>query len=818
MPSLSLDESRKRADLLAVTSYDITLNLAGDDRTFASSTTIKFVARETGDTFVDVKPKQLVSARLNGIPLDVDELHDGRLSLSGISGEHELVIDAVMGYRTDGEGMHRAVDPADGRSYTYAMSFLDAAPYIFACFDQPDLKARYSVQVVCPEDWVVVGNGRSEQVEPGHWVLATTEPLSTYFVTVVAGPYHVIEAEHDGIRLGLECRASLAEHLEREADEILTITRQSFDELHRLFQIRYPFGDYHQAFVPEFNAGAMENAGCVTFRDPMVFASRPTRYERTGRATTIAHEMAHQWFGDLVTPIWWDDLWLNESFAEYMGNRVSHDATEFDDAWVDVAFSRKRWGVEADQRPSTHPVAGTGAADAAAALQDFDGISYAKGAAVLKQLNTRVGDDVFFAGVRDHFTRHRFGNASMHDLFASWESAGAGNLDEWINGWLRTAGLDLLQLDRTGPGPRISRTAPTTFPADRQHAMSVAYHNGIDWTRNALVVETAATPVPDTADRPVILDPGEDTWARFALDDLTVAALPNLLPTMVDPLMRAATWNAVRDATANALLGPSVALDLVGVALPHESEDQGVNALGKFALDQLAGKLHPDPVEVLRVLHLAAMRRVTTVAPELYVQLTAMRVAIASCSDNGLLNEWLAGNGLPAGVQLDLDLRWRILIRLAGLGATDRSNLGKHLDQETTTQALVSYTRALSSLPDEEAKAYAWARFTGAAAASNYEIEAAGLGMWDVRQSEVTAPYVSRYFAEVAGTAAIRAGWALSDTARMFFPRLAVQAKTVEAAQQVLADRSLDASLRRVLADQTDDLSKAVRVRQTFAQ
>lgn len=818
MPSLSLDESRQRAHLLDVSSYDIILNLTDGDETFTSSTTIKFMARQTGDTFIDVKPKQLVDARLNGIRLDVDELQDGRLHLPGISGEQELVIEAVMAYRTDGEGMHRAVDPADGRVYTYGMSFLDAAPYIFACFDQPDLKARFSIEVVCPDDWIVVGNGRAENVEPGRWVLATTEPLSTYLVTVVAGPYHVIEAEHDGIHLGLECRASLAEHLEREADEILTITRQSFDELHRLFEIRYPFGDYHQAFVPEFNAGAMENAGCVTFRDPMVFTSTPTRYERTGRATTIAHEMAHQWFGDLVTPTWWDDLWLNESFAEYMGNRVSHDATEFDDAWVDVAFSRKRWGVEADQRPSTHPVAGTGATDAAAALQDFDGISYAKGAAVLKQLNTRIGDEVFLAGVRDHLTRHRFGNATMHDLFAAWESAGAGNLDEWINGWLRTPGLDLLHLDRSGLIPQVNRTTPSLFPADRQHAISVAHHNGTEWTTTAVMVEKATTPLPDATDRPVILDPGEDTWARFALDDRTVADLPNLLPSMKDPLMRAATWNAIRDATANALLAPAVALNLVKVALPHETEDQGVNALGKFAIDQLAGKFHEDPEEVLRVLHGAAMRRVMTMAPELHVQLTAMRVAIASCSDEGLLHEWLGGDGLPSGVRLDIDLRWRILIRLAALGATQRSILGRHLDKETTTESLVSYTRALSSLPDKEAKEYAWARFTGAAAASNYEIEAAGLGMWEVGQAELTAPYVTRYFDQVAATSNIRSGWALSDTARVFFPKLAVQTKTVQAARQVLADRDLDASLRRVLADQTDDLLQAVRVRETFTR
>lgn len=817
MPSLSLEESRQRADLLAVTSYDITLDLAGDGETFTSSTTIHFTARQSGDTFVDVKPRQLVRASLNGVTIDVDELQDGRLPLAVSSGELELEMVAVMSYRNDGEGMHRAVDPADGRQYTYAMSFLDAAPYIFACFDQPDLKATYSLTVLAPDDWVVVGNGRAEQVEPGRWELATTPPLSTYFVTVVAGPYHVIESEHDGIRLGLECRASLAEHLDRESEEILTITRQSFDELHRLFGIRYPFGDYHQAFVPEFNAGAMENAGCVTFRDPMVFTSQPTRYERTGRATTIAHEMAHQWFGDLVTPVWWDDLWLNESFAEYMGNRVSYDATEFDEAWVDIAFSRKRWGIEADQRPSTHPVAGTGASDAASALQDFDGISYAKGSAILKQLNARIGDEVFFAGVRDHFTRHRFGNATMHDLFESWESAGAGDLSEWISGWLRTAGLDLLHVERNHGDGRLVRTTPPDYPANRQHAMAIAHHDGDSWVTEPIVVEDRFTPI-NVANHPVVLDPTEATWARLAVDEVTLAALPELLPKMSSPLMRAANWNAVRDATTNGLMSPDAALKLVEVALPHETEDQGVNALGKFAIDYLAAKVHPDPSRVLATVYQAAMQRAETVTPDLHVQLTAMRMAVASSTDHRLLRRWVASSGLPEGIGVDLDLRWRILIRLAVLGSVERAELRKHLDQETTTQAKVSFTRAMSSLPDDEAKTFAWDIFTGSVAATNYEAEAAGLGMWDVSQNALTAPYEVRYFEDVAKTATFRSGWVLADTARVFFPKLAVATATVHAADRALANENLDLSLRRVLVDQTDDLRRALRVRQLHAE
>ncbi len=426
--TLRHSEARDRFDLLDVESYDVALDLASDEATFRSVTTIRFSSRG-GSTFLDLKPVRVNAIRLNGSVLDADLLERGRVPLETAAGTNELVVDAVMRFRNDGEGLHRSVDPADGKHYVYGMSFMDAAPSIFACFDQPDLKAPYTFHVTAPTDWVVVGNAPGAQVEPGTWELEQTQPLSTYFVTLVAGPYHLVRDEHDGIPLGLSARASIAKDLDADADELLTMTKQCFDEFHRLFGIRYPFGDYHQAFVPEFNAGAMENPGCVTFRDPLVFSSRVTRGVRISRATTVAHEMAHQWFGNIVTPKWWDDLWLNESFAEYMGNRVTADVTEYDDAWTHNAYARRQWGLVADQRPSTHPVAGNGAADATAALQDFDGISYAKGSSILKQLNATLGDEVFFAGAVDHFTKHRFGNATMHDLFASWEQAGAGDLE-----------------------------------------------------------------------------------------------------------------------------------------------------------------------------------------------------------------------------------------------------------------------------------------------------------------------------------------------------------------------------------------------------
>lgn len=818
MPSLTLGESLHRAQRVTVSSYDVSLDLDTGDETYRSRSRIRFRVDGPADTFVDVKPRQLLTAHLNGAALDVGTLHDGRLPLAGLTGDNELVVEAVMAYRNDGEGLHRAVDPADGRHYTYAMSFLDAAPSIFACFDQPDLKAPYTVHVRAPRDWVVLGNGRAEQVEPGRWELATTPPLSTYFVTLVAGPYHVVRSEHDGIALGLGCRASLAAHLERDAEELFTVTGQCFDEFHRLFGVRYAFGDYHQAFVPEFNAGAMENPGCVTFRDPLVFTSKVTRAERTNRATTIAHEMAHQWFGDLVTPRWWDDLWLNESFAEYMGNRVAHDATEFTGAHVDTAFGRKRWGLDADQRTSTHPVAGNGATDALAALQDFDGISYAKGSAVLKQLNSRLGDETFFGGVREHFARHRFGNATMHDLFSAWEGAGAGDLSGWAQGWLRTAGVDLISLDRATEPPRLVRTPPEALPADRTHTLTVAVYDGAGgWAGEPVTVDSRAVPLsPAASGAPVVLDPQDQTWARLAVDELTLGALPALLPDMEDPLMRASVWSAVRDGVSNALVSPEAALVLVEAGLPAESQDVAVASLTTFGLGTLADKVHPDPGGAGRRFHAAATARLASAEPGSGLQLAALRGVVASEDAPATLRGWLEGARLPEGVEVDRDLRWRILVRLASLGAVDRTELDAWLDRERTTQAAVDHVQALAAIPDAEAKAFAWSHFTGARKASNYEVEAAGRGMWRRGQEPVTDGYVERYFAELPRTAEVRAGWLLADAARDFFPTLAVDADTVARAEALLAVPELDPGLRRAVADCTDDLRRALRSRERF--
>ncbi|MET0525012.1 MAG: aminopeptidase N [Nocardioides sp.] len=806
-PSLRQTEAESRHDLLDVTSYDVRLNLASDPETFGSVTTIHFESRG-GPTFVDLKPVRVNDLRFNDAPLDPTLLNEGRLPLDTVAGSNVLRVDALMGFRNDGEGLHRSVDPADGRHYVYGMSFMDAAPSVFACFDQPDLKAPYTFHVTAPRDWTVVGNAPGEQVEPGTWELATTKPLSTYFVTIVAGPYHVLRAEHDGIPLGLSARASLARELERDAEELFTMTGQCFDEYHRHFGIRYPFGGYHQAFVPEFNAGAMENPGCVTYRDPYLFPSRVTRGSRVLRATTLAHEMAHQWFGNIVTPKWWDDLWLNESFAEYLGNRVTADVTEYDDAMVHLSYQRRQWGLNSDQLPSTHPVAGNGAADALSALQDFDGISYVKGASVLRQVNATIGDEVFFAGVVDHLTRHRFGNATMHDLFAGWEHAGAGDLSAFTGEWLRVAGADVIELDRAAGVLR--RTPPPEHPADRPHRFTVAQADSGHWRRVEVALTGPETSY-DAGSAPVVIDPEEESWGVYVPDRTTLAGLVDLLPEVKDEALRAGVWNNVRSGFHHGAVDPADVVDLLVASLPIEDSEDSARHLMPWVLGWVLPAAPPGSLERVNA---AALAKVTECGVGSELQLSAFRAAVHTCDDVSMLRGWL--ERMPEGLELDVDLRWRLLVRLATLGATDRGELDAALADEPTGQSRVEHTRAVASLPTAEGKAFAWERFVGTVDVPNYELEAAGRGMWRGGHDAVTEEYVDRYFTDLPGTAEVRSGWMLGVATGAFFPATAERQEVLDRARAVIVQPDLDRTIHRQLVDSADDLRRKLAIRETF--
>lgn len=811
-PALPLrhDEAIARAALITVLAYDVSLDLTGGEETFGSRTVIRFDAAERGATFLDLKPVAVEAVLLDGAPLDIDLLDRGRLPLDLDGGAHELEVRATMRFRNDGEGLHRSVDPADGRHYVYGMSFMDAAPSIFACFDQPDLKAPYTFHVRAPQEWIVRGNGRAEQVEPGVWELATTPPLATYFVTIVAGPYHLVEAEHDGIALGLSAKQSLASRLEQQASDIFTLTGQSFDELHRLFGVRYAFGDYHQAFVPEFNAGAMENPGCVTIRDALVFTGRPSRADQVWRSALIAHEMAHQWFGDLVTPRWWDDLWLNESFAEYLGNRVTADATEFSDAWVEVAYGRRQWGLTADLRSSTHPVAGNGAVDAQSALQDFDGISYAKGSSILGQLNTMLGDEAFFGGVRTLFTERRFGTIELDDVVRAWEQTSGLDLEPTVRPWLRTSGPDVIELDRAAGVVR--RTPPAHDPdTQRPHRFGIARSTASGWHVEDVVLDRPELSFEVADDEVVLLDPHFATWASTLLDDRSAERLVDLLPGIEDDLMRAGVWNNVRSSVHQGRLSPARAVDLVEASYPVE--DSGVT--GRRTLAWVLEWLLPlAPEGSSERVHAAARAQLDAAPAGSERQMTAYRGAVATCADAEALRAWLAAP--PSGIELDVELRWQLLVRLAALGATDADELDAALAADRTDAAVVEHSRARASLPTAEAKAYAWARFTGEVEVPNYELGAAGLGMWRAGQDDVTAPYVERYFAELPGTAEVRSGWVLALAAEQFFPTSSVTPETLALAERLRDSDDLPGPLRRRVADAVDDLARRLMILERY--
>ena len=758
MRSLTHEEAQRRAGLIRVTGYDVDLDLTRGAELFASRSTIRFSAERGAATFVDVAPRELSRASLNGRPLDVAQLAGGRLHLADLQDDNELVVEATMAYSHDGEGLHRHVDPADGKPYLYAMSFLDAAPRWFACFDQPDLKAPFALTIACDPSWTVLGNGPAQRLSDGRRRIESAHPVATYFATLVAGPYHSVSGTHDGVPLGVHTRASLARELDAQAPEMLELTAACLDEFHRLFGVRYPWGEYHQAFVPDFNAGAMENPGCVTFRDAYVFRSRATDAERNERATTIAHEMAHMWFGNLVTMRWWDDLWLNESFAEYLAFRVC-DVIDDYPVWVEFASRRKAWGYAADRRPSTHPIAGNGAADAKTALNDFDGISYAKGASALRQLAVRLGDDTLLGGLRDYFRTHAYGNATFADLIGAWTAAGAQDLEKWAEVWLRTSGLDTLSV---GAGPVVYRTGE----AGRPHAVTVIAftQQGEEIARkNAVLLDPVALVVPTTPAL-VLPDARDDTWAKTALAAEVWERVPSLLPALDDPLARVSVWNALRLAVADAEVSASLALRIVEAAVPGEP-DAVLGPVMRWAVGTVAGVYLPAGMpraQGLRRLARAADSAMRAAPPASGRQLAAARGYVAAASDTPLLRAWLAGERLPDGVVVDNELRWAVLARLAALGAVTADDIEAELARDHSAPGQVHAARCRAMLPSPEAKAAAWQAMMTDPGASNYEVYALAGGFWHPEQTELTAPYVARYFDEIAATAALRQGWVVA--------------------------------------------------------
>jgi aminopeptidase N len=823
MRSLTVTEAAERAAAVAVSSYDIDLDLTRGSEQFGCQTTIAFRSLDGSPTFLELQAAEVVSISLNGEAIDVGLVDDGRLPLDGLTAENTLVVEALMAYSHDGEGLHRAVDPEDKQAYVYAMTFLPAAPRVFACFDQPDLKAIFRVSVTAPTDWIVLGNGHAEQVERGRWMLAETKPLATYFATLVAGPYHSVTSEHDGIVLGLHCRQTLAPHLDKDVEELFTVTAQCFDEYHRLFGIRYPFGEYHQAFVPECNAGAMENPGCVTFTDELVFRAQATDSLRANRAMVVAHEMAHQWFGDLVTMTWWDDLWLNESFAEYMGYRTTNTCTRFDDVWVEFAFRTKAWGLAADQRSSSHPIAGNGARDTQQALTEFDGISYSKGAAALRQLNVFLGEEAFIAGVVDHLQRHSYGNARLADLIDSWDRASDKDVFAWTATWLRTQGVDTLSAEVSEDGSTVvvRRQNGSPEPVSRPHAFTVtAYDAAGRPTPMPVLLEgdSVTLQLPGWDSEGLVLpDSGDDTWAKIVLDEGSRTRLPGLLPLIQDPVARAVVWGSLREGLLDAVVDPETYLATAESALPLDGDLAVETVLGGRFTGLLGalGKYLAAPGDPARV-EAIALRVLAGAAPGGNRQLVAARAAIWATADADLLQGWLSGEARPTGLLADDDFRWRILETLCGLGVAGPDDIAREQDRDFSSQGALHARRCTAALPDPDTKAEVWQAITTDTALTNSELYASAEAFFRHDQVDLTAPFVSRYFAEIPGTANVRTGWVVEQVAHLLFPRVAVDESSLALAATCLARDDLEPGVRRAISDNTDDLRRVLRSRAAF--
>ncbi|MFE3996983.1 aminopeptidase N [Streptomyces goshikiensis] len=839
MSALTRTEAQLRAQALDVHHYAVALDLTVGDDTFDSTVVIRFgvradAAADTTDTFVELKPDELRSAELDGHPLDPTGLDGNRLPLTGLTeGPHELRVDTRMRYSRTGEGLHRFTDPADGETYVYSQMFMEDVQRVFAAFDQPDLKAVFEFTVTAPAHWTVLANGiteltgRREDDGAGIWKSAPTPVISTYLAAVAAGPWHSIHTQHAGLPFGIHCRRSLAPHLDADAEEILSLTTACYDRYHEKFSEPYPFDSYDQAFVPEFNAGAMENPGLVTFRDEYVFRSAVTDTERQRRAMVIAHEMAHMWFGDLVTLRWWDDIWLNESFAEYMGYQTLTEATRFTGTWTEFGMERKPWGYDADQRPSTHPVAPAPDAvpDTASALLNFDGISYAKGASALRQLVAWLGEKDFLAGINTHFTRHKFANASLADFTDSLAAHTDRDVHAWADIWLRTTGADTLtpRIQDSTDGP-AGWTLTVDHAGTRPHHIAVgAYDRHPDDTLEAREPLTLDLPTDEVVSvsgpRPalLLLNDGDLTYAKVRLNDTSLATALSSLSRIPDPLTRAVVWNSLRDMVRDGELAPATYLGAVEAHLPDETDLAVVQGVLAFAREHIALRYVTPEQRTAALATLTgttrALLRRTEDGSDPGMRLTAVRVFVDSATQPDTLLGWLADGTVPGGPELDPELRWRILARLCVLGAAGEPEIDAALAADPSATGEEGAARCRAALPTAEAKAAAWQRMFHDDTLSNYLFKAVAQGFWQPEQAELVRDYVPRYYPDAVALAA-RRGPAIGQAAGHWaFPGYAIEEATLTAGRACLEHPDIQPSLRRKLIDQLDDLSRALHIR-----
>jgi aminopeptidase N len=844
--NLTREEARERARLLEVDSYEIELDLSGaqEGGTFRSATTVRFDAREAGESFIDLVAPTVHEVVLNGEPLDPAEVFaDSRIALPGlVAGRNELRVVADCAYTNTGEGLHRFVDPVDRQAYLYTQFEVPDARRVFASFEQPDLKATFAFTVTAPEGWTVISNSPTPEPRDGVWRFEPTPRISSYITALIAGPYHSVHSSwEDGrgrsVPLGVYCRPSLAEHL--DADAIFEVTRQGFDWFEERFDHPYPFAKYDQLFVPEFNAGAMENAGAVTIRDQYVFRSKVTDAAYEVRAETILHELAHMWFGDLVTMEWWNDLWLNESFATYtsIACQAAAPGSRWPHAWTTFANSMKTWAYRQDQLPSTHPIMAE-IRDLDDVLVNFDGITYAKGASVLKQLVAYVGEDAFFSGVQTYFKRHAWGNTRLTDLLTALEETSGRDLKTWSAAWLETAGINVLrpeiEVDEDGTitSFAVRQEAPALpagakgEPVLRPHRIAVGSY-GLDGGklvrtgRIELDVDGERTEVPELAGTPrpavILLNDDDLSYAKVRLDERSLATVTQHLGDFTESLPRALCWASAWDMTRDGEMATRDYLELVLSGIGKESDIGVVQSLQrqvKLALDLYAAPSWRE-TGLLRWSE-AALERLRTAEPGGDHQLAWARALAATARTDeqlGLIAGLLDGSEEIEGLAVDTELRWTLLHRLAATGRADEAAIAAELERDRTSAGERHAAAARAARPTEEAKAEAWASVVESDELPNAMQESVIGGFVQTDQRELLAPYTARYFDALKGVWEARSHEMAQQIAIGLYPALQVSQETLRATDAWLESAEPSAALRRLVTESRAGVERALKAR-----
>jgi aminopeptidase N len=830
--NLTRAEAIERSGLIGNVAYEIALDLTENGETFSSDTTVQFDARDGAQTFIDLDATSVDLVKLNGTKLDAAQTPEGRLAIGPLAGHNTLRVQSTMSYQRTGTGFHRLVDPVDERVYAYTQFEPFDAHRVFPCFDQPDIKATFVFDVAVPNEWIVIGNTKPNRTDTdggSRWVFDRTPVMSTYLGALCVGPFAEFHDKHDvrdqRIDLGWYCRQSLAQYL--DADELFEFTKQGFDFFTEQFDYPYLLDTYDQVMCPEYKFGAMENLGCVTYTDNFVFRSKVTEAERERRAEVILHEMSHMWFGDLVTMRWWNDLWLNESFATYMAYLAKQRATRFTSSWVSFSSDEKTWAYRQDQLPTTHPIVAD-IPDVEATHLNFDGITYAKGASVLKQLVAWVGEEPFFNGLRRYFKRHEYANTELPDFLGPLAEESGRDLDAWSAEWLTTAGVNTIRVERTGEESIESFTvlqeAADALPTLRSHRMAFGLFDTADdglQLRKSVEVDVvgARTDVAELRGERVpdlVLPNHRDlAYAKVRFDERSLATLTERLRSLSDPLDRTVCWTTVWDMLRDAELPAARYVDLVLNNVDGESDIGLVRDLLGNASTALGTYGHPSRRDAARAKLAAATKEWMRAAePGSDFQLMYARWYTGTsraADDVELVRGLLDGAASVDGLTIDTDFRWQIVSSLTRIGAAGDELIAAELERDPTDQGERYAAQARAGMPSAEAKASAWSRLTTDENLSLAMMRAIITGFQQSDQEELRAPYADRYFETLVGfweSRPLDLGLAFTGG---LYPRLYTD-DVVRRTDELLA-QDVPPPVHRLLLEAEDETARVMRTR-----